>query len=101
VEARTVYGERRELFRRRLEEIGLPYFWPKGTFYLFADVTPWGMSSTEFCRSLLEESRVLVNPGSAFGHRGEGYVRVSLLAPGPRLVEALDRLEGFLQRHRV
>jgi aminotransferase len=97
-EARDVYGERRKTFERGLEELGLPYFRPAGTFYVLVDITSLGMSSTDFCLDLLEEASVLLNPGAAFGRGGEGYARVSLLAPTPQLEEALDRVEHFLHQ---
>jgi len=95
-EARDVYAERRDAFLRRLEAIGLPYFRPAGTFYIFVDVSGLGIGSAELCRRLLEEARVFVSPGSSFGDAGEGYVRISLLAPTPKLLEGLDRVEWFL-----
>ena len=62
------------------------------------DFSAAGMSSGELCVRLLDEARVLVYPGSSFGAAGDGYVRVSLLAPTQRLVEGVDRIEGFLAR---
>jgi aminotransferase len=95
-EARDIYAERRDAFLHRLDEIGIPYFQPAGTFYVFVDITAFGMSSSELCLRLLEEARVFVYPGSSFGAGGEGYVRISLLAPTPRLMEGVDRIERFL-----
>jgi aminotransferase len=95
-EAREVYAERRAAFLHRLDEMGIPYFRPNGTFYVFADMSGIGMSSAELCLDLLQKARVFVYPGGSFGAAGEGYVRVSLLAPTPRLLEGLDRIEHYL-----
>ena len=95
-QAREVYAERRDAFLHRLDEMGIPYFRPNGTFYVFADMSGLGMSSAELCLDLLQKARVFVYPGGSFGAAGEGYVRVSLLAPTPRLLEGLDRIEQYL-----
>jgi aminotransferase len=95
-QAREVYAERRAAFLQRLDEMGIPYFRPNGTFYVFADMSGLGMSSAELCLDLLQKARVFVYPGGSFGAAGEGYVRVSLLAPTPRLLEGLDRIEQYL-----
>ena len=100
VEARSAYAERRDAFLQRLDELGMPYFRPKGSFYVFADVSGLGMSSVDLCRDLLENAKVFVYPGGSFGAAGEGYVRISLLAPTPRLLEALDRIERYLATQR-
>jgi len=95
-QAREVYAERRDAFLHRLDEMGIPYFRPNGTFYVFADMSGLGISSAELCLDLLQKARVFVYPGGSFGAAGEGYVRVSLLAPTPRLLEGLDRIEQYL-----
>jgi aminotransferase len=99
-EAWDVYAERRAAFLHGLDEIGIPYFRPGGTFYVFADVSGLGMSSEDLCLDLLERARVFIFPGSSFGAAGEGYVRISLLAPTPRLIEGLDRIEQYLAAGR-
>jgi len=99
-EARATYTERRVAFLRRLNELGIPFFRPAGTFYVFADISHTSMSSDEFCLDLLQTARVFVYPGRRFGEFGEGYIRISLLAPTPRLLEGLDRLEAYLARRR-
>ncbi|MGC8556120.1 MAG: aminotransferase class I/II-fold pyridoxal phosphate-dependent enzyme, partial [Conexivisphaera sp.] len=58
-----------------------------------------GMSSAELARALLEEERVAVAPGSAFGRGGEGHVRISLAASMEAIGRGLDGLERFLERH--
>ena len=95
-EARDVYAERREAFTHRLDAMGLPYFRPAGTFYVFVDISSLGLGSRDLCLRLLEEARVFVSPGCSYGEAGEGYVRISLLAPTARLLEGLDRFEWFV-----
>lgn len=95
-EALDVYDERRRAFLQRLDEMGMPYFRPAGTFYVFADISSSRMSSDELCLRLLQEAKVFIYPGRHFGACGEGYVRISLLAPVPSLMEGLNRIERFL-----
>ena len=57
--------------------MGLSCFTPKGAFYVFPDIRGFGMSSDEFALKLLEEEKVVVVPGSAFGESGDGFVRIS------------------------
>ncbi len=97
-EALAIYQERLEPFLRRLTELGIPHYRPAGTFYIFADISWSRMSSAQFCYELLRNARVLLNPGSDFGSGGEGFVRFSLLAPLPRLMEGLDRLGSYMCR---
>jgi len=61
---------------------------------------PGGLGSTVFARRALEEAGVVVLPGSAFGPAGEGYFRIALTVPAPRLAEAARRLGGVLERLR-
>jgi len=72
---------------------------PKGAFYLFPDITAYGMSSVEFCNRLLDEAGVVCIPGSAFGSCGEGYIRLSYTAKKDDLIEALERMKKFCQRY--
>jgi LL-diaminopimelate aminotransferase len=68
---------------------------PKGTIYVWAPV-PDGHSSASYCEMVLEESGVVVSPGSSYGTNGEGFFRISLTVPDVRLAEAVDRLRGSL-----
>lgn len=100
---RMVYEYRRriEMVYKRLKEIpDISVVKPKGTFYIFPNMSSYGKSS-EVAEYLLYEARVAVVPGSAFGKYGEGYVRISCAAPYEKLVEAMDRLEKSLRKlHR-
>jgi aspartate/methionine/tyrosine aminotransferase len=88
---RDAYRERRDSVVVLLEEAGVAYVRPRGAFYLMADVSAAG-ESLPFARRLLEERRVAVVPGSAFGPRGEGWVRISLCVDPSVLVEGVGRL---------
>jgi aminotransferase len=78
-EFRRIYDARRHIVLRHLDRMGVKYGPARGAFYVFAQITATGMSALEFCQKLLEEQKVLVFPGTAFGEGGEGFVRISLL----------------------
>lgn len=92
------YNQRRRLFVRGLNRIGLDCFEPKGAFYAFPSVARTGLSSEEFAERLLIEERVAVVPGNAFGPSGEGFVRCSYATGLPQLEEALKRMGRFMER---
>ncbi|MGC9189471.1 MAG: pyridoxal phosphate-dependent aminotransferase [Conexivisphaera sp.] len=71
---------------------------PRGAFYIFPRID-LGMSSAELARALIQEERVAVVPGSAFGRGGEGHVRISLAASMDAIGRGLDGLERFLNKH--
>src|SRR5699024_5363417 len=74
---REAYNQRRRYLMHAFKEMGLPCFEPFGAFYVFPCIKEFGMTSEEFASRLLEEERVAVVPGDAFGACGEGYVRIS------------------------
>lgn len=94
------YDARRRVIVAGLNEIGMPCFEPKGAFYAFPSIQNTKMSSEEFSERLLEEERVAVVPGRAFGECGEGYVRCSYTASMTDIEEALGRMQRFVRRHR-
>lgn len=95
---REAYDERRRYLINRFKDMGLPCFEPKGAFYIFPEIKKFGLSSEEFCLKLLEEEKVVVVPGDAFGQSGEGYIRISYAYSIDDLKKALDRLENFIKR---
>jgi LL-diaminopimelate aminotransferase len=94
-EMSAIYARRRDLVAGALSEIGLEVTKPKGTIYLWAPV-PAGHTSASYCELVLEESGVVLSPGSAYGPNGEGWFRISLTVPDERLTEAVERLRSSL-----
>jgi len=92
------YNLRRKLFVSGLNRIGLSCFEPEGAFYAFPSIQGTGMSSEKFAEALLREEKVAVVPGSVFGQSGEGFLRCSYATSREELIEALDRMERFLDR---
>lgn len=93
---RESYDERRRFLVNALNEMGLPCFEPKGAFYVFPNISVYGMTSEEFARRLLEQERVAVVPGTAFGECGEGFLRISYAYSIDNLKKALDKIEKFI-----
>ena len=91
------YNGRRRYLVRRLREMGLKCFEPYGAFYIFPSIQEFGMTSEEFATRFLQEQKVAVVPGSAFGASGEGFVRISYAYSLEQLKEALDRMEVFIK----
>ena len=98
-EMRTEYNRRRELIVGGLNQLGLATFQPHGAFYAFPHITATGMDEETFAQKLLEEERVAVVPGSAFGPGGEAYVRCSYATAYEKIEEALNRMENFMRRY--
>lgn len=96
---RQEYNRRRKLIVGGLNELGLKTFEPHGAFYAFPNIEASGMDEDSFAQKLLEEQRVAVVPGSAFGPGGEGHVRCSYATAYEKIEEALSRLQRFMQRH--
>ena len=95
----TEYDNRRQLIVNGLNRLGLHTIEPKGAFYAFPDITVSGLDDETFAQKLLEEERVAVVPGSAFGPGGEGFVRCSYATAYDKIEEALRRMERFVSRH--
>ena len=93
------YDRRRKLIVGGLNTLGLPTFEPKGAFYAFPHIAVTGMDDEVFAQKLLEEEKVAVVPGSAFGAGGQGFVRCSYATAYEKIEEALRRMERFMQRH--
>jgi aminotransferase len=93
------YDRRRKLIVNGLNRLGLPTFEPHGAFYAFPKIAIAGMDEEIFAQKLLEEERVAVVPGSAFGAGGEGFVRCSYATAYEKIEEALQRMEKFMRRH--
>ena len=92
------YNRRRLLMTTELNSLGLECSSPQGAFYLFPSIKSTGLSSMDFSRKLLEEEKVAVVPGTAFGSCGEGYIRISYASSLENLKEALIRIKRFLEK---
>lgn len=95
---RDSYDQRRRFVLHALEEMGLTCFEPHGAFYAFPSIKRFGMTSDEFASRFLQEEKVAVVPGTAFGECGEGYLRVSYAYSLKSLKEALARMGRFVKR---
>jgi len=95
------YNRRRRFMVKRLNEIGLPCFEPKGAFYAFPSIKATGMNSEEFAERLLLEEKVAVVPGTAFGLCGEGFVRCCYATSLSSIEEALKRMDRFIRKNRL
>lgn len=96
---RTEYNRRRELIVGGLNQLGLFTFEPHGAFYAFPNIAATGMDDETFAQKILEEERVAVVPGSAFGPGGEEFVRCSYATAYEKIEEALRRMEKFMRRY--
>lgn len=95
---RESYDQRRRFVLHAFDEMGLSCFEPNGAFYAFPSIKRFGMTSEEFANRFLQEEKVAVVPGTAFGACGEGFLRVSYAYSLKSLKEALGRMERFVKR---
>ena len=93
---REQYHRRRDLVVRRFNEIGLPCHSPRGSFYAFPNVSAIGLNEKDFSVGLLQQQKVAVVPGSAFGENGRGHVRACFATSYEQLIEACNRVERFV-----
>ncbi len=97
---RTAYNQRRRYLLNAFREMGLECFEPFGAFYVFPCIRQFGMTSDEFATRFLEEEKVAVVPGTAFGDSGEGFLRISYAYSLEDLKIAIGRLERFVKKLR-
>lgn len=95
---RESYDQRRRYLMHAFKEMRMECFEPLGAFYTFPSIKRFGMTSDEFATRLLQEEKVAVVPGTAFGDCGEGYLRISYAYSLKSLKEALGRIERFVNR---
>ncbi|MEB7656307.1 aminotransferase class I/II-fold pyridoxal phosphate-dependent enzyme [Mammaliicoccus vitulinus] len=97
-EMNKAYIERRDYVYKRLIEMGfILNEKPQGAFYIFPQISQFGMDDYEFCMKALEDYHVAIVPGSAFTHIGKGYIRISYAYNIKSLEEGLNRLERMIQ----
>jgi len=95
-----IFRGRRDFALAQLDAAAIPYVRPNGTFYVFVDIRPSGLSSEEFAFTLMEREGVFVYPGAYFGPHGEGFERISLVVAEPILEEAIERIARVMRRPR-
>ena len=93
---REEYNGRRRYLLHRFKEMGLSCFEPFGAFYVFPCIKEFGMTSEEFATELLNQQKLAVVPGTAFGDCGEGFVRISYAYSLDNLKKAMNRMEAFI-----
>lgn len=96
-EMKTEFMKRRDYVYDRLINMGIEVVKPQGAFYIFPSISKFNMGSEEFCDRLLNEAKLAIVPGSAFGKGGEGYVRISYSYSMEIMEEGLNRLEAWLR----
>ena len=92
---REVYRKRRDYVCSRLDAMGLSYPAPEGAFYVFPDISGFGMGSEEFCTRMITEGKVAAVPGACFG--SDRHIRISYCYSDAELEKGLDRMEAFLK----
>ncbi len=97
---RESYNQRRRFLVHAFKEMGLECFEPFGAFYMFPCIREFGMTSDEFAMKFLEDEKVAVVPGTAFGECGEGFLRISYAYSLEKLKTAAERLERFVKKLR-
>ena len=99
-EMTEAYNQRRRYLMNEFKEMKLPCFEPFGAFYVFPCIKEFGMTSEEFALKFLEEEKVAVVPGTAFGDCGEGFLRISYAYSIEDLKVAIGRLKTFGEKLR-
>ena len=95
---RDSYHQRRDYVVKRLNEMGIECHTPGGAFYVFPDISKFGLSSKEFAMKLLEQENVAAVPGTAFGECGEGFLRCCYATGFDDLKIAMDKIEHFISQ---
>ncbi len=97
---KEAYNQRRRYLVHVFKEMKLECFEPFGAFYVFPCIKEFGMTSDEFATRFLEEEKVAVVPGTAFGECGEGFLRISYAYSMEDLKLAIGRFAKFVQKLR-
>lgn len=90
------YDRRRKLLVHELADMGVDCFEPQGAFYVFPNIGKFGLTSDEFCNRLMNEAKVAIVPGTAFGQGGEGFARISYAYSVKHLLTALEKIKAFI-----
>jgi aminotransferase len=98
---RDEYNRRRNFIIAELNEMGIACHKPEGAFYVFPNISKFGMSSKDFCMKFLDEYDVACVPGTAFGACGEGFIRCSYATAFNSIKEAMKRLRSFVAQLKI
>lgn len=98
---KEAYNQRRRFLVKAFRQMGLSCFEPEGAFYLFPSIQATGLTSEEFALKLLEEQKVAVVPGNAFGDCGEGFIRCSYAYSIDELKIAVERIGKFVKQFNL
>jgi aminotransferase len=93
-----IFNSRRKFCIKKLKEIGVRFYEPQGAFYLFVNIEFSQMEDVSFCEKLLEEEKLAIVPGSAFGKNGRNWVRMTYAEGLANLQEAFKRFEKFYKK---
>jgi aspartate aminotransferase len=94
---RQAFAKRRQVMMHRLSEIpGITYAEPDGAFYMFVNISKTGLTSLEFCDTLLESQQVAAIPGIAFG--ADDHIRLSYATDMASIQKGMDRLDKFVRQ---
>ncbi len=91
---REIYRRRRDYVCARLTGMGLTFPTPEGAFYVFPDISKFGLGSEAFCTRMITQGKVAAVPGSCFG--SDNHIRLSYCCGDADLAAGLDRMEAFL-----
>ena len=98
LEMKSQYQRRRDFVVKRFNEMGLPCHLPEATFYAFPQIPDFGMDEKTFATKLLQEAKVALVPGNAFGPSGKGHLRASFATSYEQLIEAMKRIEAWVRK---
>lgn len=99
-EMRQIYDNRRHELMAALTDMGLSFIYPAGAFYVYVDISSTGMTSPEFSLRLLQDTGIMITPGTMFGDEGDKYIRMSLLVPSEKMGPAIERMEQAIARYK-
>lgn len=91
------YNQRRRFLLNELKNMGMDCFTPNGAFYIFPSIKKYGLSSEEFATRLLQQEKLAVVPGNAFGECGEGFIRISYAYSIEDLKVGMERIKNFIK----
>lgn len=92
------FKARRNFVYKRLTDLGFQVNLPDGAFYMFPSIKKFNVKSEDFCNRLLQNAKVAIVPGSAFGKGGEGFARISYAYSMQELEEAMSRIEKEIHK---